>query len=605
MTQPSNADPIQETPSTEAQPPRPASSGQVDEGLVYDITPEDVIDTPRYLPAGTAVSKQGVFFRADADGPLIPIISTPVWLSGVVQQGDTRETHLKLEWLSYGGKVDTVTMSNSFLGDKRSLSTFLYQHNIAGFSMRQVGSVSEYLRGSLMRYNAEHPPTIGYVRFGWTPQGFVIANEIITPSGIMPAHVIRVPDNIKSGLTASGDVESWVEATALLDSDKYWSHRFTMMAILGAPLLKLLKVESAILSLAGESGTGKTTIAELGLSAFGKPKALEIAPQSTEKAFSEKWRILNNLPLLCNEAATIDPRRILNIVYAATNGEPREILTQRSELRPTSKWTTLTVFTSNSHLQGLDDQQLNEAGRRRIFELTIETPLEGGTARAINDMMTDNYGHAGREFMSYVVANEIEVAEQLQSAFEWAMTSGVRAEDRFSAWIIATAKVAGEIGHNLGLLRFDVVGPCVRAVEAAKSQAVEIKPLADRVDEVITEFINAHHDHFSQYRVEARGEWVIGETRAGEVIGRYTIASNQTTLAISKRALVTWARTRGVDSQHITRYAREKGLVEKGVKLVQHGKNTRCLIVITDAAPLPAHLTSPVDHTPLTTQTTS
>jgi hypothetical protein len=69
---------------------------------------------------------------------------------------------------------------------------------------------------------------------------------------------------------------------------------------------------------------------------------------------------------------------------------------------------------------------LNEAGRRRILELTIDTPLFGDIAREINDVMRDNYGHVGRTFLSHVVANKTDVIERLADAHAWTLANDIR-----------------------------------------------------------------------------------------------------------------------------------------------------------------------------------
>src|SRR5688572_21103610 len=120
----------------------------------------------------------------------------------------------------------------------------------------------------------------------------------------------------------------------LLDGAEFCPHRFTLQVMLGAPLLNVIGSKGGIISLARASSTGKTTAARIGLSLFGRPDGgFEINPTSTEKAFYEKLRIANNLPLICNEAATLDTTRIQNLAYAITNGESRATLTQTVQLR--------------------------------------------------------------------------------------------------------------------------------------------------------------------------------------------------------------------------------------------------------------------------------
>ncbi|NJM53175.1 MAG: hypothetical protein HC846_07160, partial [Blastocatellia bacterium] len=160
----------------------------------------------------------------------------------------------------------------------------------------------------------------------------------------------------------------------------------------------------------------------------------------------------------------------------------------------------------------------------------------------------------------------------------WAIENGVRSEDRFCAWIIATAKVAGEIANDLGLINFNTNIPCLKAIEAVKAQTREIKTSNQLVDELITEFINAHNGCFTTYTNNRYANWSDTPLR-GEIVGRITTENQITIIAISRKAFSNWARERGVDTQQISQYASQNCIEEKPVKLVQNGKATRCLLI--------------------------
>ena len=77
-------------------------------------------------------------------------------------------------------------------------------------------------------------------------------------------------------------------------------------------------------------------------------------------------------------------------------------------------------------------------------------------------------------FLAHVAANKSDVIAQLTDAHAWTLANDIRSEDRFSAWIIAVAKVAGEIARELGLIRFDVLQPlrgAIRRVEILLRQS--------------------------------------------------------------------------------------------------------------------------------------
>jgi hypothetical protein len=537
----------------------------------------------KYLPDGIQVGNEGVLW-IDKGGVPRHVSSTPYWLERVVQSVDSRESDLQIAWLSHRGKVERTTMPAAYLADKRALTSFLYGHNIAGFSAtKQAESNREYLRGSVLKYNRVAPSEDAYNRLGWHGDEFVFGQHLLTKDGCRKANLSRIPSDFRTGLQVKGDANlAWWHATSgsgsALKASEQWQHCFTLLAVLGSPLLRIMGVDGAVLSLAGESGVGKTTAARFALSAFGDPKAFEIAPQSTEKSFYERLRIAQNFPILCNEAATMDIKRLGNIVYGAVNGEARDTLTQKVELRPSNRWALLSVFTSNSHLKGLDERYLNEACRRRILELTVDTPLDQETAVYLNRLSAENFGSVGRDLIEYVIANRATVEKRLNEAFEWVMSHGVKPEDRYSAWLIAAAKVAGEIGDELMFIGFQAGYVCLKVIEAVKSQSEDTKTSDTLVDELIADFINAHNGYFTKFSGGQFNFFDDNGTR-GEIVGRINVDPAGNTIAIARKALTNWARERGIDSKQITNYCEKRGVPETSVKFVAAGKATRSIII--------------------------
>jgi hypothetical protein len=538
----------------------------------------------KYLPEGARVGQEGVLWIDKGEVPR-PISSTPYWLEGVVQSVDSRESELQIAWLGHGGKVERATMPAACLADKRALTSFFYGRNIVGFSAttKQVGSNQEYLRGSVLKYNREAPSEDAYNRLGWHGDEFVFGSHLLSKDGCRKANLSRVPADLRNGLQVKGDANlAWWHGTSWLKPSKEWPHCFTILAVLGSPLLHIMGVDGAILSLAGESGTGKTTAARFALSAFGDPKAFEISPQSTEKAYYERLRISQHLPILCNEAATMDLKRLGNIVYGAVNGEARDTLTQKVELRASNRWALLSVFTSNNHLKGLDDRYLNEACRRRIIELTVDVPLERETAVYLNNLAAENYGSVGRDLIEYVIANRSAIETRLRDAFDWVMEQGVQPEDRYGAWLIAAAKVAGEIGDELSFIAFDAEYVCLKVIEAVKGQSEETKTSDTLVSDLITDFINAHNGYFTRFS-GGQFNFLDDNGTRGEIVGRINVDPLKgTTIAIARKALTSWASEKGIDSKQISKYIEKHDIPETGVKLTAAGKTTRCIIIRDD-----------------------
>ena len=500
------------------------------------------------------------------------VSQTLVWLIDVFNVEGKK--HLKIGSLSFGNKLEVSVIPASLLGDARRLASELCGLGIDLPKNSEL--VRAYLASSKALCSKAKAAEIAYDRFGWTDEGFVLGSDLITPDGIVPAHTIGISAKTLKALSEKGTHVGWLEATLDLDEPKYWKHRFALLAVFAAPLLALMEGgdKSAILSLAGETGLSKTTIVLLALSAYGDSKALTVAPQSTEKAYHGNLRRACNLPVLCDEADKIKKAIISDIIYAAANGKARDTMTQKSELRESGSWETLTALTANKHLHTL--AELNEATRRRIFELTIDTPLDLDLALKINAARENNYGVVGRIFLQYVVKHKAEVIERLEAAFAWVTKRGVRSEDRFAAWIITSALVGGEIAYDLQLIDFEPTDACERAVEATIAQSKQIQTSSEIIAEALDAYLNKYPSAFPHFN----GKTWTDIIPYAEVRGRYEIKSKIAITSVARRPFAAFVRDEfNADPKQISPWMSAKGYTSKDVKLATHGNAVECWLI--------------------------
>lgn len=553
----------------------------------------------RYLQENTECGKLGVWQRLEVKAKrkkgdtnteteiLVCISTTPFWLENVIQT-ESGETHLLVRYTAFGDEVKELEVPESCLADKRALAAIFYSNNFAGFgsSPAQLQNVVEYLRSSVLNFNKQRRPEAAYKHFGWTPdhEAFVIGNEIICEADTRTANVIGVPTEMREALREYGDSQTFTALSARLN--KYKSHSAAFLIILGSVLLELLDIDGGgALSMVGPSGGGKSTTARFAFSAYAHHRGLSIAPQSTEKSFYEMMRLAFNLPIFCDEAHTIEPPILGRLIYAAGNGSSRATMRQDVTLREPGRFCTLLVLAGNGSVLGLDEKFINEAVRRRVLEISIDEPLDADLARELNEAAKADFGHVGRRIIEEAVGDTKEIRARLQRDVEWVFAQGVRREDRFSAWLIAAAKVAGEIARfsTRRYLEMDVEAACLHAISIVKANSKEIKTSDDLVHEAIAQFINEHQSSFSVFNAATRTngqEWIQVDTGVrGEIVGRIKNEKGTYETAISRKTFSLWAHERGIDASHISRYLRAKNITEKPVKLVQHGRATRCLIL--------------------------
>lgn len=535
--------------------------------------------TPKYItPPNYLVGEQGVYFVDEEKRT--PVLDHPLWLEQLVDSIHEGHMHAGFAWVTRTGKLRRRTIPMSSLTDLRETAKWLASSGITGFAPRNIETVKNYMWACVNAFQIEHDALTVYERFGWYKDGFILGSSLIQADAVIPVQLAeRVPKRMTKALVEKGELEAWAKATETLRGDKYLPHRFALISGLGSILFSLMGVQGAVLSLAGDSGVGKTTISQFALSAFGNPQALEVSPQSTEKAFHETWYIASNLPVLINEAATLDVFKLSSLIYAAANGQARATLTRNSELRESEGWQLLTIFTSNNHMLSLDDKFLNEANRRRILEMTLtkrDHLMDREVALVLNRTMTEHYGVAGRLFVQHVVKHRADITQLLRTIYEHYATGDIPAENRFCLWMIAVAQVAGRIGEKLGIIRFDTEAACKYAAEIVRTQAREVIATEQKVSDTLTEYITDHQGGFTRY--DATQKIWVADVR-GPVAGRYLKDKDGWTLAIPVTRFTAYARERGVDRQHITEWMKTAGVTSSVVALVHLGGKTRSLII--------------------------
>lgn len=543
--------------------------------------------TPEYIsPPHYKVGQEGVaFIDNDADDKMVRILDVPLWCSQLTDTVREADMEATFEWVTRLGRHRTSTMRMDTLMDLRETGKWLALRGITGFNIRGLEAVKNYMWACVQIYQHTKDVDTVYEHFGWTDTcNFVIGDTLVSTSSVERAKLAnRIPIKMRQALSEKGTLDAWAAATESLRSAKYIPHQFTLIASLGSILFSLMGVQGAVLSLAGDSGVGKTTIGLFGLSAFGAPAALEISPQSTEKSFHERWYIASNLPVLINEAATLDIFKLSSLIYAAANGQARSTLTRNSELRESDGWQLLTIFTSNSHLMSLDEKWLNEANRRRILEFTLakqDHEMDRSVALVLHRTMKDNYGIAGRSFIRYTVTNRDEIVRQLQGSYDLYAKGDVPAEHRFNLWTVAVARVAGLIAEKIGIIRFDTT-PCYEwAVQQVKQTARNVLTAEQKADDVLAEYISGHQGLFTHYITKnAAMPWAIDVMR-GDCAGRYTQAIDGTwTLSVPMSRFATYMRERGIDKQHLKRWISERKVQSATSRIVQLGSPMKVYVI--------------------------
>ena len=307
-------------------------------------------------------------------------------------------------------------------------------------------------------------------QFGWTDdyKSFIIGDREVFANKIVP--------NPPGGRTAQyipyfrkkGTLENWKKVTEFYNRPGFEEHQFMFGLSFGSPLMEFIpNIAGAIYHISsGESGFGKTTGQWGGASVWGNHKQLVLKGKDTGNSVWNRAEIMKNIVLYMDELSNFDSKDASDFAYAVTDGVQRNRQSnggQNMERMRGEEWSLLVGTSGNNSLleKMTEHRTLPKGEAQRVIEARIRpllfTPQDAIAAGALNENLSENYGHAGEVYIQHVLANLDTVKKLLKQNIESIiLDAGLTPQNRF--WSAeAGAVITGVIiSKHLGLVDWDV-----------------------------------------------------------------------------------------------------------------------------------------------------
>lgn len=335
---------------------------------------------------------------------------------------------------------------------------------------------------------------------GWTDDTytkFITPEVIVTPSGSVECFI---DDKVKPSIAAlkkKGSFEEWKSVIDFYAQDGYEDYAFGHLTAYGSLIFPFSGQSGAIISMIGQSGSGKSTILKSINSVYGEPKNF-LTQNGTTNAQMNRLAIYRNYAVTYDEITNIDPARLSDLAYAVSQGKSKLRLDQNSQERDTSKsnWQLIMACTGNANLTDrLSSHKIDASPEAlRIFEYYIHRrdAVKHSEAREIFEKRLDhNYGHAGEVFIKYMVANTDKIHQMFDEVLtDLEQRAGTYQKERF--WLaIATANiVGGMIAGELGLHSFDMDKISAWVVTKLQEMRGVVDENVRSPAQIVSEFIN-------------------------------------------------------------------------------------------------------------------
>lgn len=355
--------------------------------------------------------------------------------------------------------------------------------------------------------------TKAHTNFGWKDDAFVIGTTAITASKVEPVFLSdTIPSDSRVDYGTAGTAQDW----ARLVSDIYnrkgaEPYQFMICAGFGAPLIALANSDlwhGIPIALTGEGGLGKTTTCMVACSMYGQPGKFAISTNdlgSTMNALISRVGLMRNLPLVLDEMTGRKTEELQGMLYALSNGKPKE--RNRADgtlIDANNRWDTTTFITGNMNITSMlaqMDKHRAEATQLRCFEIPLDDGFNDRVFAGMNakDLIEDqllrqNYGEAGKQYLQYVIKHRKQIARQLiQLRTKFSPTSRDETRERFYYDCVATAVLGGVIAKKLGLLDFDIAAVQKWAVNHIKSLRTNRVASLSSVEDYLADFLSTLH----------------------------------------------------------------------------------------------------------------
>jgi hypothetical protein len=277
---------------------------------------------------------------------------------------------------------------------------------------------------------------------------------------------------------------------------------FAIGVSLSAPLYSFTGLKATTVSLYGATGCGKTLAQLWAQSVWGVPEKLHFAAKYTQNAVFARFGLYNNMPLTIDETTMMDVKDVGDFLYWISQGRDKARLNRHAEEREAREWAAPAILSNNTSMGSklLASGMETTAQMVRLLEISLQVhPLfkSGSSAgRDIYNFISSNYGHAGREFVKYLMHLGPEgmkgMVDEAFKAFPKRYNHHFAGEERFWEQAIVLADLAMRLGYERGIIAF----PPEIATEWVLGQLGSMrKSIVDYQHDgfdMLTEYLNEH-----------------------------------------------------------------------------------------------------------------
>ncbi len=406
------------------------------------------------------------------------------------------------------GAVD-IDISQSLISDTRRLYAHLLSKGIY-LTPLSAAIIQRYMSAYLQVLAAHADRERLYEHLGWHSENtaFVLGDMVLHRDGSCHSHNANraIQAVTKDGVTTGGSLAGWQQAMSFYNRPGYEGHRFFVYAALGAPLFHMNDTgnRGVLMTASGESGRGKTTCLRACASIWGSPEALILNGNkdgSTINALYEHLGTFHSLPFLWDDITERDPEEIRRFLLNISQGKGKERMKGTEHSGRSVSWATIVQASANTD----DVSRIMSSGKdvdphlMRLVGVEFAAIDNSPEAKIAADdfirALHQNYGHAGRAYIKFVVEHYEAVRRgyiKNVAMVDRKLNSSNASAERYWSATIAAAYTGAQIACRLGLLDYPYERDLEWMVAHLARQRAAIKEGHASPEEVLAEFLEQH-----------------------------------------------------------------------------------------------------------------
>jgi len=376
--------------------------------------------------------------------------------------------------------------------------------SMQGVAVTKMDEIMAYTTTWVNELQANSTADQAHRQFGWTDEegsSFVLGNQTVFKDRIE----FNPPSTQTAGLfplfAPSGTLEEWKEMIGFYNRDGFEMEQFVVGVSFGSVLMQFSPINAAGLHLHGETGVGKTTAAQTGLTLWGNPEELMTHENDTLNTRMNRGEVYHNLPLVMDELTNTPGRQLSVLIYQLTGGRQRGRMASGSntERYRGDPWSLLSITTANASIVERVSmvKAMPKAEAQRILEWRVK-PQTFSTTKETHEFrntMLKTYGHAGVAYLQYIM-NDIEGVKQLLTTVQEKVDikANLKAENRFWSTFVAATVTGLILAKRAGLIDYEPEKAFKWGIELIRQNKRHVEDMSVSVEEVLNDYI---HEHWS------------------------------------------------------------------------------------------------------------